>query len=82
MRKLIVVRLIPSMLILTLAAVQAGCAVDTALRQIDRMCDAETKTKAEYRKCLENQYTDFKSAVRLDKTEEATQVEGGDDDEI
>lgn len=82
MRKLIVVRLILSMVILTLAAVQAGCAVDTALRQIDRMCNAETKTKAEYRKCLEDQYTDFKSAVRLDKAEEVAPVEEGDDDEI
>jgi len=74
--------MIAALALLAVLILQTGCAVDTALRQIDRMCNAETKTKAEYRKCLESQYTDFKSAVRLNKTEESISVEESEDDEI
>jgi len=74
--------MLAALALLAVLILQSGCAVDTALRQIDRMCNAETKTKAEYRKCLEDQYTDFKSAVGIDKAEEAVSDEESNDDEI
>lgn len=79
MLKLIVVWLIPLMLIM-FAGIQTGCAVDTALRQVDRLCDAETKTKAEYRACLKDQYDGIKDAVRPPKTEGVPGVAKADKD--
>lgn len=49
---------------LLLLALSSGCAVDAVFERVDRLCDAETKGKAEYRECLKREYLGLKEQIK------------------
>lgn len=41
----------------------SGCAIDQAIEQADRVCNAETQLKDDYRTCLYNEYRKLRGIV-------------------
>lgn len=58
-----VIPLSAGIILILVLSVVPGCAVDQYLAGVDETCNAMSKTKAQYRKCLREHYQSLRDTI-------------------